>query len=321
MEKDDEMKSGEDFFNLSNVVVKKEIKNCSSSFYSLCIIKNERVAASSDDRIIRIYNLEILDFEFSLEGHEERVFCITTLDDEKIASSSYDKTIKIWRIEKDTYECLATLVGHAWSVDKVIKITNDRLGSCSLDKTIKFWSSKPPYNCLHTITDHPKWVKSIIQLKKNDEMIVSAGAADTVRFWDKDTYQCKGIIEHISCHWINSLCEVEDKVIVGEDNGRISILNAKTFQLENHIVFEGDKLGFICSIIKVNDNVILCGDACGTLVQININKNISIFKECAHFNAINEIVLLNRSNFISCSWDRSIKIWNCIFEENFEILE
>ena len=86
-----------------------------------------RIASSSDDSTIKIWDAEIQEYEClkTLRGHTGSVRSVAwSPDGQKIASSSYDTTIKIWDIE--TSVRLSTLSGHKENVmsDECCLVTN-----------------------------------------------------------------------------------------------------------------------------------------------------------------------------------------------------
>ena len=99
-----------------------------------------RMISSSDDKIIKVWNLETGEEQFALSGHSSSVGAVAvTADGTRVISGSYDKTVKVWNLE--TEEEQFTLKGHNDSVG-AIAVTTDgkRVISGSYDKTVKVWN-------------------------------------------------------------------------------------------------------------------------------------------------------------------------------------
>lgn len=291
------------------IEIKETINIHSDRVTSLCILKDRRLCSSSLDNTIKVFNSKTYKCEMSLEGHTQGVYYVTLLDNGDLASSSIDKTIRIWSIGKNDYKCIATIFAHKNKISKVIQISKARLASCSYDKTIKIWSSNPPFKCIAILEGHTFNIESIIELK-NKQYIVSVGGYDrTVRFWSND-YTCAKVIKGILSYWNNSLIEIENnKLVVGELESWISIVNCNTMQIETKIQFNG-RIRNLSSIIEFKKGTILCGSGYGQLIQIEIKEYHLLGVKSTHNFCISGLLILENNDFISCSYDNSIKVWS-----------
>ena len=296
-------------FDLLKMKLIREIQTHSDSISSLCLTKEGRLAASSQDSIIRIYNLYTYKCEELLRSHTMGVYHISRLNNCDLVSSSEDATIKIWNVNNNKYTCIQTLKGHKICVFKTIQLSNNRLGSCSSDKTIKIWSSNPPFNSLQTLTGHTDWIQSIIELR-NEELIVSGGDDSKLIFWDNSTYEIKKIVDKVWCSSNNSLIEVENnKLIIGGDE-EICIVNWKIFQIETKIKMK--TYGYINSTLEVTEDIIICGTEERQFFSFDTKNCLFInLKKEMHSDCIKGIIILNENRIASCSIDGVIKLWKC----------
>lgn len=293
---------------LRQIEIEYVIKDHNAPIYSLCLLKDGRLGSCSWESTIKIFNLSDYGCDMTLFGHTGNVYYICSLSRNHLASASHDKTIRIWDITEDDYKCVKVLKGHDWDINKVIQLTRDRIASCSDDETLIIWNALPPYDQIKRLKKHTSYVESIIELK-NKEFIVSGGVDWKILFWDNKTYKCTYEISDVICFNRNSLIEYEDNhlLIVGGYK-KITLINLLNFQVENSIeIPEG---GYICSIIELIDDSLLCGDAGGHLFHLDIdNCKIIESKEHAHESSIYGLLLLDENTFASCSNDKSIKIW------------
>jgi hypothetical protein len=101
-----------------------------------------RVVSASEDKTLKVWDLETGRALATLEGHGDRVSaCAVTPDGRRVVSASEDKTLKVWDLE--TGRALATLEGHADGV-RACAVTPDgrRVVSASKDTTLKVWDFK-----------------------------------------------------------------------------------------------------------------------------------------------------------------------------------
>jgi WD40 repeat protein len=146
---------------------------------SLTALGSEMLASASDDKTVRVWNVESGACVQLLAEHTDRVRSVIALGIAHLASASWDKTVRVWDALGGT--CLRVLAGHADHVLCVISLGNGRLASASADKTVRVWSTESD-ECVHTLAGHTKRVNSVSALK--DGRLASASADGTVRLWD-----------------------------------------------------------------------------------------------------------------------------------------
>ena len=293
--------------NFKNI---KTINEHSDNVSFILLLSDGRLASCSYDSTIKIFNINNnyhCDITINT-GHTERLNSICYTKNNKLVSCSEDKSIKIWKIFKATYQCEYIINdAHTSSINNVISLPNNRLGSCSNDNTIKIWNSNPPYNLIKTLKGHFLWVSSIFYLKEND-ILLSESLDFTLRFWDLPIYQCNTIIKTKECFFCNSFVElVNNRIVIG---GKIIIIiiNISKGIIERQI--ENEKLGFVYSLIQLRDGNILCGLYKGLSCIYDLKENTLYFnRENMHKNDILCLLVIDKQQFISCSEDKTIKIW------------
>ena len=287
-----------------NIEQVKTITDHTDYVYSLLHLKDGRVASCSNDNTIRIYDPSN-DYHCDqvIRRHSKGILSICQLDDGTIVSCSYDRTIMI-----GDYTIKSA---HVDWIHKVITLPNNRIASCSADKTIKIWKSNPPYSDtpIKVLEGHSSYVNSLLYIKERDIMI--SGSFDgTLRLWNMSTYQCITVIKGIYCCNTNSLYQIDkDRVIVGGFDS-FCIVNIDKCVIENRI--KDKSLGYVYCFLKLRDNkTILCGCNKGIFCfydmnteQYKITKNNH--KSYAH---ITDLLLIDDNTFLSCSADKTIKVW------------
>ena len=121
------------------------------------------------------------------------------------------------------------------------------------------------------------------------------------------TFKVIKAIKGISCCSNNGLYQIDsDRVIIGSYN-KICIVNIDKGSIESEI--KDNKLGAVRCFIKLRDNkTILCGCDKGMFCLLDLNtKEYTLQENNSH--TINDILSLSQELLISCSDDKTIKIW------------
>ena len=119
-----------------------------------------RAVSGSDDRTLKVWDLEQGALLATLEGHGGWVMAVAvTPDGRRAVSGSDDRTLKVWDLEQGAL--LATLEGHGDGVTAVA-VTPDgrRAVSGSDDRTLKVWDLEQGA-LLATLEGHGDWVTAV----------------------------------------------------------------------------------------------------------------------------------------------------------------
>ena len=274
---------------------------------SLLLLSDNRIASSSDDSTIKIFNFNSLKCEYTLKGHQSKVTFLSQLNNNFIISCSQDQSIKIWSL--NSYKCEHTIENaHNDSMKKVIPLSDNRIASCSWDSHIKIWNSYS-YEMIKDIEAHDDNINSIIQLENKEILIsISSGFDKSMKIWSLITYQCITVIKDIDCWTRHTLQQLNDELIIIGGTEVITLFNIK--QLRPIKIYKIEKIKYVYSIIAI-DNYIICGCDCGRLVIIN-NDDIDI--KCSQ-NKQNIYSLLKYDNehILSGSSGSAINIWKYSF--------
>lgn len=100
---------------------------------------DHRIASSSKDMTVHVWNVATGGCASILEGHGASVWGVAFVNYHQIVSASWDRTIRYWNI--DTGDCLRVFLGHQDVVNDVgLLPSGDAVVSCSRDKTVRVWS-------------------------------------------------------------------------------------------------------------------------------------------------------------------------------------
>nr|WP_322710334.1 serine/threonine-protein kinase [Nostoc sp. ChiSLP03a]MDZ8211424.1 serine/threonine-protein kinase [Nostoc sp. ChiSLP03a] len=139
------------------------------------------LASASDDKNIKLWDLNTKKVLASLSGHSQAVkSVIFSPNGQILATASDDKTIKLWQF--DTLKEICTLWGHAHAVKSVAFSPDGQiLASGSWDKTIKLWDVNTGRE-ICTIAGHQLKVNSVA-FSPQGQLLASASYDRTIRLW------------------------------------------------------------------------------------------------------------------------------------------
>lgn len=97
------------------------------------------MASSSDDRSVKVWNMNTSSLVMNMTNHSNSVLCVRMLvNTTMLASGSSDFSIKVWHWP--TGSLLFTLTGHTGAVNTIEYISNTVIASGSDDFSIRTWS-------------------------------------------------------------------------------------------------------------------------------------------------------------------------------------
>jgi tricorn protease-like protein len=152
-----------------------------------------RLATSSRDGTIKIWDLASAKLDRTLQQHTDDVYCVTySPDGALLASGSGDKTIRIW--DAKTFDVIRTLDGHT-EVVRWVSFSPDgkTLASASGDLTIRLWDVATGKE-IKRLEGHASVVK-MVRFTPDVRTLVSTGADGTVRTWDLDTGRERALLQ------------------------------------------------------------------------------------------------------------------------------
>ncbi len=237
------------------------------------------------------------------------------------AQSPIPKIILIQLKNNNTlYDKIFEIVAHKKLIYKTIYLKNYKnnfIASCSDDKLIKIWEEYPINNFINIsiFKTHNKRVTSIYGIS-NGILISTSYYESTIKFYDLEkTVFLKSLkVECVGLY--NTLIELNKNYIClcGNKKG-IFLINIVNYEIDKIL-----NIDFFCSVLKkINDNTILLGISHSGMdgEYFNIEEykikdnNIWEFSSSfqnIHKHLINEIILDDEDNIITCSSDRTIKI-------------
>ena len=118
-------------------LVDRTLKGHTDSVTCVIQLSDGRIASSSFDKSIIIWDINSCSPAQQLTGHTGVVNCIIQLKDSRIASVSKDRMIKLWDLQS-YYSCTQNLIGHEEGICSIIQLKDGNLVSVS-ERSIFLW--------------------------------------------------------------------------------------------------------------------------------------------------------------------------------------
>ena len=312
---------------ISNIYPYKLIKNHENYVTNIIQITDLRLASSSTDCSINIYNKHTYTLEIIIMEHKGGINYIYPIKENKILSSSTDSEIKIFQIQENSYFTEQILIGHISAVNKSILLSNDDIASCSWDKTVRIWTKNKNdgiYFQKLIIADYSEVIDSLFETN-NKNLITSSFIERKLRFWNINSLENKNTLYNIKCNSkSNIFCMINNEILAvcGYYDCGIYLININNYSVVKIIKLSDDKKKnlLVNCIITLSNNTILTGEDLnqeGAFEQWELSKdnilnwnNIGIRKK-THNGGIVSLLQIDNNTFISCANGSIIKIWKC----------
>ena len=290
--------------NVLKYEIYKTLNYHKDSVNQIILLKDGRIASSSNDESILIYDKEMNDIQISIDNLESNVLNIMESNEGYIFASLYSGSILIFKLNSlKSYQLIQNIKGHKNCVKKIIQIKDGRFISCSSDKTIKIWKFLNEQLTLDHTLNEESGISSIIELKEN-EIISTLSGEGSIVFWNINELTIIKKINQIYCSygWNNIQRINEDKIIVG---GIEYLYLIKNYHLINKI---NSKCYSICNL---SNGYILTGHKNGKIKEWKLINNELIFigKKKVHDDEIRVIYEIINNFMVSGSCDKTINIY------------
>jgi WD40 repeat protein len=145
---------------------------------------DRRIVSGSDDRTLKIWNLQTGKCDITFRGHSDCVSCVAELPDGRIVSGSCNGILKIWNVQ--TGKCDITFEEHDHWIICIAVLPDGRIVCGSNGGILKIWNVQTgEYD--NTFEGHNA---SVCVAVLPDGRIVSGSLDKTIKIWNPQTGKC-----------------------------------------------------------------------------------------------------------------------------------
>ena len=289
------------FENLTNT---KTIQPHTSYISNIILLQNNKLATSSLDGYIKIYNKDTFEPEISIKENSY-IDWIEQIKDGTLISCPRDNTIRLYEIKDKSYNTINVLKesSSAW---KMKELQSGKLISSMSNYDIKVWIKKNDTLECEFIIPNGGESYDILEIRKNEVVALSS---TNVNFYDLNKrdkiYSISGF-ESFNLNLGRKFCKANDELLLVCGSNNIFLVDIKSYQLISKI--ECQK---IVTLYKISNDFILSGQSNGDIKQwqcIGRETKLSSYKNKGNNSDVTSFLKLNE---IILSGDRAgnIKFW------------
>ena len=289
------------FENLTNT---KTIQPHTSYISNIILLQNNKLATSSHDGYIKIYNKDTFEPEISIIENSS-VDWIEQIKDGTLISCPRDNTIRLYEIKDKSYNTINVLKesSSAW---KMKELQSGKLISSMINYDIKVWIKKNDTLECEFIIPNGGESYDILEIRKNEVVALSS---TNVNFYDLNKrdkiYSISGF-ESFNLNPGRKFCKANDELLLVCGYNNIFLVDIKSYQLISKI--ECKK---IVTLYKISNDFILSGQSIGDIKQwqcIGRETKLSSYKNKGNNSDVTAFLKLNEI-ILSGDGAGNIKFW------------
>ena len=303
-EKETKKEDNEFNYKFENLTNTKTFKLHSSYISNIILLKNNKIAISSHDYYIKIFNKVTFEEEISIKENSF-VDWIEQIKDGTLISCPRDKTIRLYEIKDKSYKSI-NVINESSCAWKMKELENGKLISTMNNSDIKIWIKKNnTLECEYSLKNGGESY-DILEIKKNEVVALSG---NNINFFDLNKrdkiYSISGF-ESFNLNPGKKFCKANDELLLVCGTNNIFLVDYQAHQLISKLECEG-----IIGLYKISNNYIFSGQNNGDIKQWQSNgREIKLYsyKKAAHNSYVMSIFNLGNL-MISGDNEGSIKLW------------
>jgi WD40 repeat protein len=273
---------------------------------ALAVLPDGRVLSASDDKTLRLWDVDTGVEIRRFEGHLDRVTAVVAFSNGRAISGSADNTLRLWDVETgEEIRCIEGPTGALGGIESVVVLGDGRVLSSASDYTLRLWDVESGKE-LRRFEGHEFIITAVIVLP-DGRRALSASGDETFRLWDLETGA--KLASYPACEpgcW--SLEALPDgRVVSGWSDNTIRMWDVETGEECGR--FEGHAERILALAVLPNGRL-LSGSRDSTLRLWNVETRTEIRRFEGHVGGINAIAVLSDRQAVSGSEDNTMRFWD-----------
>ena len=260
--------------------------------------KSNKLISASNDKTIKIWNLNSGECLKTLNDHQDSVTSIL-ITSTAFISGSIDKTVKIWDL--NTYECLETLENNV-GVSSLCLMPNNQIACGGFNGYINIWSLKNSGQ-IKEFKAHNDYISGLLLV--DEAKLVSCSTDKKIKIWSlKDIFKKSQALERHTGAINNLELALDGNLLSSSLDNTVKLWRIETGEELKSIEFKKQ----LNSVISLNEDLILVAIEDQIVVSYLKKEPEILISILTHSSHINHLVLLKNGNLVSCSEDGQIKL-------------
>jgi WD40 repeat protein len=265
------------------------------------------VVSASNDKTLRVWELETGQLVHILKGHSDRVTAVAIAPDGRRAvSAARDKTLRIWELK--TGQLVGTLQSRSdWLPAVAIAPDGHRAVSTSRDNTLKVWELETG-EPVRTLQGHSGRVTAVA-ITPDGRRAVSASRDNTLRVWELETGQSMRILQGHS-DWVTAVAISPDgcRAVSASDDKTLRVWKLKTGQPVHTL--QGHRRG-VNAVAITSDGIRVVSasdDKTLRIWELETGKSVRDFQ--GHSDRVTAVAVTpDGGRVVSASDDKTLRVW------------
>ena len=282
-----------------------------TGFVNACAVTpdSRRIISASDDRTLKVWDLDSGRLLDTFEGHTGRVTaCAVTGDGRRIVSASDDRTLRVWDVDRG--RLLGTLDGHTDAVAGCA-VTPDgrRVVSASADQTLRVWDPETG-RAVAILEGHTRRVNACA-VTPDGRRAVSASTDRTLRIWDLATGNMLATLEGHTEPVMSCAVTSDGRRVVSASWER----TLKVWDLERGVVLgtlEGHDSSVHACVVTADGRRVVSASSDRTVKLWDLDTSRVLVSLEGHSDGVTACaVTVDGRRVVSASWrDPVLKVWD-----------
>jgi WD40 repeat protein len=275
---------------------------------SMILLPNGMIASASNDKTIKIWDINNSICIKSLEGHTDNINILVLLSNGMIASGSSDNTIKIWDYVNENI-CILSIT-NICPYSSLLVLNDVHFVSADLNGKIKMFDNQRNYKFINFTQAHSSNITSLIKLKNNH---FASGSTDyKIKIWNRNLTLINTLRNYST---INALMLLPNgSLLAGLNNKTYKVWNCENVYKEMKLLTTVKCESYIYTLSSFNNEFSLMGTNDILLIQDNKSfNNIGPYSEFhrleGHNGNITSTIVLEDKRIVTCSKDSTIRLW------------